>query len=171
MNATSSGRGNLPYVAKPCDIEDILVKNGFGNIEHIHISIDPVSAKNPGYCFVDFSDNETAQRVIHTLRAEFSGRLRVGPCSPKKQHDNSSNQVGSFPLKRWGDWKPLSGENRRIDSPSDEGPHAALDHFDQMLDSHGRRLYVGGLGKMLNQTEHIREIVAILGDFKPYSKP
>lgn len=57
----------MPYNAKPYDIENLLGNNGSNQLENIHISIDPVSARNPGYCFVDFSDPQTADRALSDL--------------------------------------------------------------------------------------------------------
>lgn len=80
--------GNLPYVAKPYDIEKLLAENGFGDLENIHISVDPVSARNPGYCFVDLPDRATADRAIASLSASIHGRrIKVGPCEPKKKQN------------------------------------------------------------------------------------
>jgi RNA recognition motif-containing protein len=35
--------------------------------EHISISIDPFTGRNPSYCFVDFNSSEEAQRAIVEL--------------------------------------------------------------------------------------------------------
>lgn len=166
--ADYSSTGNLPYTAKPYDIEEVLAANGFGHLENIHISIDPVSARNPGYCFVDFPDRATANRALASLSAAISGRpIRVGPCEPKKQHDRRLNREDDFAFKRWGDWtsQPSSSEitTGRLNSTGvEQGPYGALDHFDDMVENYeGRRLYVGGLGKMINQAQHNRDITEL----------
>ena len=166
--------GNLPYRAKPHDVEEILATNGFDDIENIHISVDPVSGRNPGYCFVDFHDRATADRAISSLRASIDGRpIKVGPCEPKKQNDRHMNRKGDFAFNRWGDWNSQSTANDvtigRLDGRgTDQGPYGALDHFDDMLENYdGRRLYVGGLGKMINQVQHNREINEIFAGFSP----
>lgn len=165
--------GNLPYSAKPHLIEEILVNNDLGNIEHIHISIDPISRRNPGYCFVDFLDKETAERALASLAADISGRpIKVGPCEPKKQRNPFSSCEGeNFAFNRWGDWK----SKREVEPPTErvyrrgveQGPQGALDHFDDMIHSDERRLFVGGLDKMTNQAEHNEEVSLLFAGFNP----
>ncbi|KAJ5113667.1 RNA recognition motif domain-containing protein [Penicillium angulare] len=167
--------GNLPYSAKPQIIENILVHNGFEKIEHIHISIDPVSARNPGYCFVDFSDKETADGALASLIAGISGRpIKVGPCEPKKKRHPQETRGGEFAFDRWGDWKSTSQNNeaereRVYRRGVEQGPQGDLDHFDDLVGSPKAqlRLYVGGLDRMINQAEHNREVSALFKGFNP----
>ncbi|KAM0273722.1 hypothetical protein ACHAPA_001295 [Fusarium lateritium] len=175
MKADSLGfmTGNLPYEATPFEVEEILVKEGFGNLDKIHISIDPVSARNPGYCFVEFHDRETAEKALSSLNAVLYGRkVKVGPCEPKKPrrgfHDEGSTS------RRWGDWKVEPSEGGapigKVNGKGEErGPYWAIDHFEDMVRNHGgRRLYVGGLSKMINQPQHQEELIRIFSGFKPY---
>lgn len=162
--------GNLPYNTKPREIEEVLTINGFGPLENIHISIDPVSARNPGYCFVDFTEKSIADRVLNSLSATIGGRpIRVGPCVPKKQGDRHDYRQDSFTLRRWGDWSANSETMDQIRGMEiKSGPCWALDHFDDMIQNHeGRRLYVGGLGKMIDQAQHNREINDLFASFSP----
>ncbi|KAM5346308.1 hypothetical protein ACJ41O_009313 [Fusarium nematophilum] len=159
-------RGNLHYEVKPYDIEELLTTNGFDRVDKIHISVDPVSARNPGYCFVDFADREAAEHTLASLSATLRGRsIKVGPCEPKKPRNSRGNWNRSeeSTSRRWGDWsaKPESkGEER--------GPNWALDHFDDVTQNYeGRRLYVGGLGKMIDQTQHQLELREIFAGFTP----
>jgi hypothetical protein len=47
-----------------------------------------------------------------------------------------------------------------------------MDHFDDAIRSEEvRRLYVGGLGKMIDQAQHQREIAEIFTGFNPYATP
>ncbi|RDA96229.1 hypothetical protein CP533_1729 [Ophiocordyceps camponoti-saundersi (nom. inval.)] len=172
-DALKTGRriylGNLPYTVKPYDVEEMLAANGFDQVDSIHISIDPVSARNPGYCFVDFADRATAERALGELSTVIGGRpLRVGPCEPKKF--TGSREEG-FAFQRWGDWRVRAdgeeGEGRRRFQQR-QGPYGALDHFDDMVnDFTGRRLFVGGLGKMSDQAQNSREIREIFEGFNP----
>lgn len=153
----------------------MLASNGFHHLEKIHISIDPVSARNPGYCFVDFPDRDTANRALTSLSAILDGRpVKVGPCEPKKQLNLNSSGEGNFAYKRWGDWTSQSSNNANtIDLWNEkgvkQGPRRALEHFDDMVGNYkGRRLYVGGLGKMINQAQHNAEVSEIFADFTPY---
>ncbi|KAK5996485.1 hypothetical protein PT974_01820 [Cladobotryum mycophilum] len=175
-DALSQGRriylGNLHYVIKPVDIEEMLVANDFGNFENIHISVDPVSARNPGYCFVDFVDKPTAERALDTLNATIRGRqLKVGPCEPKKKRTYEDRPV----FQRWGDWATKPGQEG--DAPdrrpvnkrrNEQGPRGAIAHFDDMLENYqGRRLYVGGLTKMIDQEHNNQEMREIFAGFNP----
>ncbi|KAM0253467.1 hypothetical protein ACHAP5_000496 [Fusarium lateritium] len=165
--------GNLPYEAKPFEVEEILFKEGFSNLDKIHISIDPVTARNPGYCFVEFHDRETAEKALSSLSAVIYGRkIKVGPCQPKKPlrgfHDEESTS------RRWGDWKVEPSEGgasigKVNGKGEDRGPYWAIDHFEDMVRNHGgRRLYVGGLNKMINQPQHQEEVIRIFSGFRPY---
>ncbi|PHH66833.1 hypothetical protein CDD81_5965 [Ophiocordyceps australis] len=169
-DALAQGRriylGNLLYRIKPQHVEQVLVEKGFGDFEKIHISIDPVSARNPGYCFVDFADPSTAQRALSSLHATIEGRpIRVGPCEPKKPR---SQNGGRFAFQRWGDWGAGAGDNDMPSRGAQQGPHGALEHFvDMAQGQRGRRLYVGGLGKMIDQAQNNQEISDIFADFNP----
>ncbi|RCI09387.1 hypothetical protein L249_3722 [Ophiocordyceps polyrhachis-furcata BCC 54312] len=177
-DALKTGRriylGNLPYTVKPYDVEEMLAANGFEQVDNIHISVDPVSARNPGYCFVDFADRDTAERALSELVTEIGGRsVKVGPCEPKKY---SGSRDESFAFQRWGDWR-VKGEGEREEGRgrrhggyhhTKQGPYGALDHFDDMVnDFSGRRLFVGGLGKMSDQAQNSREVREIFQGFNP----
>ncbi|KAI6381590.1 hypothetical protein MCOR18_006343 [Pyricularia oryzae] len=119
--------GNLLYDVQPAEIKDALVKNDFGAYQDIHISVDPVTARNPGYCFVDLPDRATAERALTSFHTSIRGRpLKVGPCEPKKQNAsgrnsrwrNSNNVGGANPaFNRWGNW---SGQRTSSSRDSDE---------------------------------------------------
>ncbi len=176
--------GNLLYVVRPHEIGEILGANGFQDYEDIHISIDPVSGRNPGYCFVDFHDSATANRALFSLRATIRGRpVKVGPCEPKKPQSSGSrgawrgegNNQREPVFQRWGNWKPPSLEDGGVaigkldSSGTEQGPYLALDHFDDMVehDVGGRRLYVGGLGKMISQPQAEKEMRELFAGFNP----
>ncbi|PHH85988.1 hypothetical protein CDD83_10895 [Cordyceps sp. RAO-2017] len=172
-DASSEGRriylGNLSYTVKPSEIEEMLAANGFDQIESIHISIDPVSAKCPGYCFIDFADRATADLALGSLRGSIDGRpIKVGPCEPKKPRTRRWGNDDSPVFQRWGNWGSRPGDGRDGGKRIEQGPHGALDHFDDMVHgSEGRRLFVGGLGKMIDQAHNTREIKEIFAGFNP----
>lgn len=134
-----------------------------------------MSARNPGYCFIDFPDKTTADRAISCLSAQIDGRdVKVGPCEPKKQPSRRPIRHDEYAFKRWGDWNSqthnaeISGD-RSTGQGVQQGPMGALNHFNDIVDNtQGRRLFVGGLPKMINQAEHNSEIAELLGAFKPY---
>lgn len=155
------------YTVRPNEVEEVLASNGFDNFEHIHISIDPVSGRNPGYCFVDFTDKETAERALNELAAMVAGReLKVGPCEPKRSREwGRSKDQSSGGFQRWGDWNKSDRNNNR---GQDQGPRAALEHFEDIAErSEGRRLWVGGLPRMADQEQNQAEISQYFAEFKP----
>lgn len=144
-------------------------------MDKIHISVDPVSARNPGYCFVDFHDRETAERALSSLYATVYGRtLKVGPCEPKKPRERRGFQNEDATSRRWGDWNAKSSANGNSlghtnGRGENRGPNWAIDHFEDVIrDQGGRRLYVGGLDKMVDQAQHQEELAQIFYGFKPY---
>lgn len=175
MDANTQTTGNLLYIIKPHDVEQMLIDNGFADIEKIHISVDPVSARNPGYCFVDFTNRPSAEQALTSLNASIQGRyVKVGPCEPKKQGKRAYGEDRNA-FQRWGDWSVGPGNTTETtgDKPNlrggQQGPHNAISHFEDMKQDHdGRRLFVGGLSKMINQAHNSAEMMEIFADFSPY---
>ncbi|KAI0853925.1 RNA-binding domain-containing protein [Daldinia vernicosa] len=164
--------GNLNYQAKPDNIEDLLKTNDLKSFEAIHISIDPFTGRNPSYCFVEFSDRESADLAMSTL----NGKLLLGrevkcrPCIPKGGASGGRQGEGS---RRWGNWK---GEN----TTTDEGGEASLGQDIQQGEKEGlpssfsrydkdfskQRLYVGGLPRMHDQAMNSAEIRELFKEFQ-----
>ncbi|CAK7221392.1 hypothetical protein SBRCBS47491_004515 [Sporothrix bragantina] len=186
--------GNLLYATKPNEIEQALEEHGFGNYVQIHVSVDPVSGRNPGYCFVDFQDRETAEAALTDLVATVRGRpLKVGPCQPKQQgqrrdnnggsrwgpsqresnYNSSSNNNGDSNgsgNNRWGDWK--RGTDGRNGNGNTSGSRGQPDHFNNQFsgdrqEPSGKRVYIGGLGKMVDQDQNQAEISELLAGHNP----
>jgi RNA recognition motif-containing protein len=169
--------GNLLYAVKPTEIESMLAENGLDGFEHIHISIDPVSARNPGYCFVDIKTREDAERALSDLQATIRGRaVKVGPCHPKTQNRQGYAQATPT-FERWGNWNSRARDERKGSRPNgssgmEHGPEAALEHFEgQLGDQARRRIWVGGLPKMVDQRQNQEDMQHILKDFKPQVHP
>ncbi|KAK1829905.1 putative RNA recognition domain-containing protein [Podospora conica] len=164
--------GNLLYSVTPTDIETLLQTAGF-DYENIHISIDPVSGRNPGYCFVEFKTPETADAALQTLNGVkvYDRALKVGPCAPKSNtpRDPTRRPAERPTFERWGDWRgsreqsattPPAGRSNSERAPQ-QGPYGALQHLDDMKAAQfqdGTRLYVGGLGKMIDQEHNDQEM-------------
>ncbi|KAH8736563.1 hypothetical protein BGZ61DRAFT_442213 [Ilyonectria robusta] len=166
--------GNLLYNVRPAEIEEMLIANGFGSFEHIHISVDPVSARNPGYCFVDFLQREDAERAIQSLAASIGNRaVKVGPCNPKQSSRSRYGQEAQT-FQRWGDWEGSGAKETRNTRSSNysesrqQGPRAALNHFREFVNAPAeRRIYIGGLPKMISQSQHQLEMEKLLDGFNP----
>ena len=159
--------GNLLYRAQPGDIEGLLAEAGLGDVEKkIHVSLDPFSGRNPGYCFLEFGDRATADAAMDALegRPLFGRPVKSRPCLPKgerrrvgRESDNSDDP-GS---RRWGDF----GSAANGDGDTAGGVPLAREYGDRAA-KEGRQLYVGGLPRMLDQGENNVEIRDIFKDFE-----
>jgi hypothetical protein len=187
-DALAEGRriylGNLLYSVKPADVEDLMRQSGFDqSFEKLHISVDPVSGRNPGYCFVEFTTREEADRALDSLPGAslFNRAVKVGPCHPKSSSQREQREPGSRwgssrgaggdrdynpTFQRWGDWK--GGDSPSGQREGEQGPQGAMRHLDAR--SHRNpdkaQLYIGGLGKMINQEHHDTEMQEILSGFE-----
>ncbi|OHW97939.1 RNA recognition domain-containing protein [Colletotrichum incanum] len=153
--------GNLFYIFQPVEIEETLEDNGFLNYRRIHISMDP------GYCLVDLPDRADAEGALSSLDTSIRGRtLKLGLCELKKQQASQwrSQKKPDFNIwvklvrtKRPG-WRGL-GRQRvfslgMIDKRGIEhGPYGVIEQFEDVAatGTDGRRLYIGGLAKMVGQ--------------------
>lgn len=175
-DALNEGRriylGNLSYSVKPAEVEQMLRDNGLGQFEKIHISVDAFTGRNPGYCFAEFGSREDAERALTSLAGVpiHDRPLKVGPCHPKGSSQSERRAPGGAEaaagaraggreyqptFERWGDWK---GE-RRGAGRAEQGPYGALSHAAEMsLAEQMPRVFVGGLGKMLDQPQNDEEV-------------
>ncbi|KPM43820.1 hypothetical protein AK830_g2815 [Neonectria ditissima] len=145
----------------------MLQTSGFGDFEHIHISIDPISSRNPGYCFIDFKTRNTAERALASLRDSIrSHPIKVGPCRPKRRDGPGSSQARAS-FQRWGNWTGNGSSLRDTRNEFRQGPERASEHFEDISKHPAKRVYLGGLPKMLNQEANQRELQELLEDLKP----
>ncbi|KAL2199422.1 hypothetical protein P885DRAFT_31696 [Corynascus similis CBS 632.67] len=192
-DAVAEGRriylGNLLYSVKPGDVEDMLRQAGFGDsLDKLHISIDPISGRNPGYCFAEFVTRDEAERALETLPGSslFQRPVKVGPCHPKSSSGASSQsrwgssatrggESGGYnpTFQRWGDWRgsdarPARQQQQREGGQKEQGPHGAIRHLESRSQRFADKaqLYIGGLGKMINQEQHDAELQEILAGFE-----
>jgi RNA recognition motif-containing protein len=119
---------------------------------NIDISIDPFTARNPSYCFVDMVSAEAATSAMHNLNGEkFFGRpLKIKPCIQKREASRKVQAEGVI-FDRWN-----NGPSRGSES-SGHLRQPALE---------GRRLYVGGLSKPLDTLTSDTELREMFKDFK-----
>ncbi|KAF2182962.1 hypothetical protein K469DRAFT_711318 [Zopfia rhizophila CBS 207.26] len=157
--------GNMPYMAKKSDVEALFEEAGL-TIENIDISIDPFTARNPSYCFVDLVDDAAATSAMSLLNGKnFLGRpLKVKPCIQKLARLDPSTLQNDRIFNRWQ--KAHLQEGVRLcyfqqgEIPSDVYP---IDLLDPVREE--RRLYVGGLPKPLDQHTSDAEIRKLFADF------
>jgi RNA recognition motif-containing protein len=177
-DALSEGRriylGNLLYSVQPGDVEDLLRQVGFEqSFEKLHISIDPISGRNPGYCFAEFISKEEADRALDVLPGNsiMNRSVKVGPCNPKTspQSRNGAGRADSGytpTFNRWGDWK---GDDSKARRDAEQGPYGAIRHLDNKSRRGGpekAQLYIGGLGMMTSQPQHDAEMQELLNGFE-----
>lgn len=169
-DALSEGRriylGNILYHVRPEQITEALRAQGFSedDVEQMHISVDPVTGRNPGYCFVEFETKETADRAMERMAGvPILGRpLKTGPCKPKAWQ-SQRKQAGQYQptFERWGNW---NGDGVQL---SGQGPVGAEEHLIEVIQKEQRyRVFVGGLGKMINQAENDKELRAIFEGYR-----
>lgn len=155
--------GNMSYEATVKDIESLFA-DVVSEIQAINMSVDPMTGRNPSYCFIDFNSKELAEKVM----AEYDGReflhrpLKVRPGvksgTGTGRYDVRPRQNG---LSSHGDSSPSSTKPyvfdrwRRLETP--EQLNAAPQE--------GRRLYVGGLPRFPDQETTNREIRDLFKDF------
>lgn len=154
----------------------MLKANDFeGRVDGVHISVDAVTGRNPGYCFIDFKAREDADRALEELRGVMihNRPVKVGPCQPKGAEKRWRSNAYQPTFQRWGDWKSSGVTNRGgppyDGEPPEQGPHGALDHMDEIRRAGtSARVYVGGLGRMINQKENDKEVRGYLMGFKVF---
>jgi RNA recognition motif-containing protein len=59
----------MPYQATTKDVEK-LFEDVINGVQAINLAVDPMTGRNPSYCFVDFKTKEEAERVMQ----EYDGR-------------------------------------------------------------------------------------------------
>jgi RNA recognition motif-containing protein len=155
--------GNLPYEATVKDVEALFVDLGKG-VEAINMSVDPMTGRNPSYCFVDFTTKELAD----TAMVEYDGRdfmRRPLKVKPGVKSTAGSGRFNKFDVSGSGSGSPSASPIRPSDSPSSPG----LDRWRRLETpeqlhkavSEGRRLYVGGLPRFENNADQSAQIQAL----------
>lgn len=143
LQAIAEGRrlyiGNMPYIAKTNDVE-ILFAEGNYQLEHINMSIDPYSGRNPSYCFVELATKEQADRAMLELNGkECLGRpVKVGPGVARSRNKLPRDKVEQRARNTPENLRPVFDRWTRTDAP---------DHW-KGYSEQGRRLFVGGLPRM-----------------------
>ena len=108
--------------------------------EHISISIDPFSGRNPSYCFVELATKEEADRAILEMNGkECLGRpIKVGPGVARSRNKRPQPEPDRLSHVSRDDPRPAFDRWVRSDAP---------EHW-KGYSEQGRRLFVGGLPHM-----------------------
>jgi RNA recognition motif-containing protein len=133
--------GNMPYQSTTKDVENLFSEVASG-IEAISISVDPLTGRNPSYCFIDFTSSDLAQSVMEEYSGkDFMGRaLKVKPGVRSTTSANRQATTEKSPLSR-REANPLFQDRWRTEDV--EKVNKAGEE--------GRRLYVGGLPRFKDQ--------------------
>lgn len=142
--------GNLPYEATVKDIESMFAALEIG-VEAINMSIDPMTGRNPSYCFVDFKTKELAEQAM----VEYDGKdflRRPLKVKPGVKSTNGSGRFNKYDVSGSPTKPNTDGSGfdrwRRLDSP-DQLHKAVVE---------GRRLYIGGLPRFQNNADQSAKI-------------
>ncbi len=100
-----SGRlyvGNLLYTVQRSDIMDFFTSHNF-QVAQLDMSIDPMTGRNPSYCFVDLESAQEAQRARDELDGlEIFGRpVKIKPGVPKKAQTGTAGLRTKSDGFRW----------------------------------------------------------------------
>lgn len=126
-----------------------------------------MTGRNPGYCFVEFESKEAADKALEKMKGvPILGRpLKTGPCKPKVWQSSVKQARQHQPtFERWGNWNSDGSRGVQV---SGQGPIGAEEHLIEVVQKDQRyRVFVGGLGKMINQAENDKELRAIFEGYK-----
>jgi RNA recognition motif-containing protein len=146
--------GNLPYEATVKDIEK-LFKDVASEIQAINMSVDPMTGRNPSYCFVDFTSKELAQRVMQ----EYNGQdflRRPLKVKPGVKSGTGTGRYDVVPRTRQSDTAVVFDRWRRLETPEE---------LDGAVKG-GRRLYIGGLPRFKDQEDTNLQMRKLFKDFQ-----
>ncbi|KAH7092922.1 hypothetical protein FB567DRAFT_158660 [Paraphoma chrysanthemicola] len=153
--------GNMAYTAHRAGIEPILFQEGFQFI-NIEIPSDPFTSRNPSHCFVDLPSLEDAERAMRHLSGQpFQGRpLEVKPCVQKRPRAPRS-QSDELQSMRW------QRDTRERPNTRHLPPAIGMWATDLLAPiKEGRRLFVGGLSKPIDNHSSDLEIRRIFEGFQ-----
>ncbi|QSZ32880.1 hypothetical protein DSL72_002461 [Monilinia vaccinii-corymbosi] len=143
--------GNLSYDTTPEDIE-VIFQDVPRESRTVHMSIDSLTKRNPGYCFVTFTTKDMADEALNRYDGqEFKNRtLRVKPGVRSDRNIRpQASSSSETPLHTNDRWKSPETSQRQVDTSSQDG----------------RRLYVGGLPRIDDQETANRKIREIFEGF------
>lgn len=163
--------GNLVYSAKPEDVEGLLEEHGCKgpDYKNTHISVDPFSGRNPGYCFVEFATKEAADAAMTGLEGMplFDRPVKCRPCLPKgaprrTDSDGNSPAADGDRYERRNDRPREGGAGGRWGNLGGEGGRSSFAsksyHERSKAQEEGRQVYIGGLERMPDQSENEAEM-------------
>lgn len=159
--------GNLPYKAKVTDIQSLFIEIS-DLIQDITMSIDPMTGRNPSYCFVDFFTEDAALKTIDNyngqifMKRPLKVRPGVKPRASSHRNTNAHRQDSNFePANDAPIESPYAFNRwRRLDARVD------IESMNKTAIEAGRRLYVGNLPRVSTQAEHNIRIRDLFKDYE-----
>ncbi|TQS34479.1 hypothetical protein Golomagni_05134 [Golovinomyces magnicellulatus] len=145
--------GNMPYEATIKDVEKLFEDLTHG-IEAINMSVDPMTGRNPSYCFIDFKSRDLASQAM----AVYNGREFMRRPLKVKPGIKSGTGTGKYdirPTQQQRDLPAAAERWTRLQSPEDQ----------QDATNEGRRIYIGNLPRLQNYTVVNKRIRHLLKDF------
>lgn len=102
--------GNLLYSAQRDDIVTFFAENGF-NVVNLSMSIDPMTGRNPSYCFADFESADEANRAMSELNGkDVLGRaVKINPGVAKRSNDQAGGLRTNSYNRGWNKDQPSQG--------------------------------------------------------------
>jgi hypothetical protein len=120
--------------------------------EHLDMSVDPFSGRNPSYCFVDLASTESAEAVIQKLQEQtIRGRPIMIRYDTSKRDRSEAHRTKT--RMQNGEWKTFDF-NLSTAKPSIFDRYEwkeAREHWTKPSEE-GRRLFVGGLSDISCQS-------------------
>jgi RNA recognition motif-containing protein len=158
--------GNLPYKAKVTDIQSLFVEIS-DLIQDITMSVDPMTGRNPSYCFVDFITKDAALETMEKydgrifMKRPLKAKPGVKPRASSHRNTDAHRQDSNFePAPEAPNESPYAFNRwRRLDAQVD------IESMNQSAIEAGRRLYVGNLPRFSTQAE---QNIGIRDLFKDY---
>ena len=146
--------GSLPYEVNVYDILALLSTHGFNVAEQdVTFSTDPMTGRNPGYCFINLANTDEAQRAINVLNGQLvMGRaVKVNYDTGRDDGRKREMRIKTFTQS----WRNDRGSRRTTEAMSDSYTPTferwqrqdAEAHWIDPIDE-GRRVWVGGLPRI-----------------------
>ena len=164
--------GSLPYKANVYDILALFSTHGFNVVEQdITFSTDPMTGRNPGYCFINVASTNEAQRAINDINGQkVIGRpIIVNHDTGRNDNRKHERRINTSTQS----WRKDPGAPRTTDAISNNYAPTfdrwqrqdAEAHWTDPIDQ-GRRVWVGGLPRIEGHSASDESMQEVFAGFK-----